>query len=863
LKRLLRVTAVLSALLVLLVIFSVSAVWLLRDTIALTVANRLLHDTNLRVAELVGIQPTSTRTTIRELSVELRDSGRLQQFSDIEFTYTVVGLRNAQIDTIRITSAELDMPFDTETSDVTTDVPRLTTITELIRQAPIQSIHIDQLLLNNRPMSLSLYRQPDRLTGQMGDELTNVQLQMDWHPAPDQSFTATLRAQSASLPVLEIELDVQARDNMLHLQTYSHVATDSAHAVLEALADLMSLPPLPELPLSATTDVSIQAQLPDTMQIPQTLDLTAILGAGGNVQLPSSLFADSGVGAVEFRWQEPVTLVSRLQGPGSTPEFTVSGNQMSLAIPSIITDTIQVTGAAATLDNYELNCLDLTDCQFSASSTLRAESAQASLPDNNATQLILLVEPSVFIPRLTGILSDNVVSLQTLPDLHLSLSQVAHPALSAWNSEATFQSAASLDIPLGSIDDMRLTADALAISLPVLRTDESMTGFQLHIRDLDTMPLAPSRLTATLTLSNAYTNLFSLNLWNAALTTDISLENNIAAFNTAVTLNGRTAATANGRHNLETRSGQGQMEIPDVTFDDVNNRLTDFISPLPVTADLLAGTLSGNAELQWQLPETQATPTVSGIVDLTLTDVGGFYETLGFVDLSTRIHAHLGEDLQLRSLSEQHLRLGRLDVGLGIEDIEAHFQFNTEGPTVSLHEASMALFGGRVLADRLDYDAAATENTNTLILDSIDIARVMSLSAYEGVSATGIVNGQIPLTISGTQFTVNAGRLAAVPPGGTISYRDGPTNTGNTSLDMVYSALRNYRYSRLEADVDYLADGELLLSVRMEGIAPEVGSGQRINLNVNISDNIPDLLESLQAGRNIADSLEQQYRAQQ
>ena len=56
-----------------------------------------------------------------------------------------------------------------------------------------------------------------------------------------------------------------------------------------------------------------------------------------------------------------------------------------------------------------------------------------------------------------------------------------------------------------------------------------------------------------------------------------------------------------------------------------------------------------------------------------------------------------------------------------------------------------------------------------------------------------------------------------------------------------------------------MADGELLLSVRMEGLAPAIDN-QRINLNINIQDNIPTLLESLQAGRDIAESVQLQQR---
>jgi len=47
------------------------------------------------------------------------------------------------------------------------------------------------------------------------------------------------------------------------------------------------------------------------------------------------------------------------------------------------------------------------------------------------------------------------------------------------------------------------------------------------------------------------------------------------------------------------------------------------------------------------------------------------------------------------------------------------------------------------------------------------------------------------------------------------------------------------------------------LEVELRGNNPDMNGGQEINLNVNISDNIPTLLRSLQASRVITDALEQ------
>jgi hypothetical protein len=60
----------------------------------------------------------------------------------------------------------------------------------------------------------------------------------------------------------------------------------------------------------------------------------------------------------------------------------------------------------------------------------------------------------------------------------------------------------------------------------------------------------------------------------------------------------------------------------------------------------------------------------------------------------------------------------------------------------------------------------------------------------------------------------------------------------------------------MDTEVFYFEDGELLLNVQLQGSNPDMNNGQAINLNVNITDNIPSLLKSLQASRVITDELE-------
>jgi len=64
----------------------------------------------------------------------------------------------------------------------------------------------------------------------------------------------------------------------------------------------------------------------------------------------------------------------------------------------------------------------------------------------------------------------------------------------------------------------------------------------------------------------------------------------------------------------------------------------------------------------------------------------------------------------------------------------------------------------------------------------------------------------------------------------------------------------------MDTRVFYDSNGDLRLEVQLAGVNPDMNGGQAINLNVNITDNIPTLLRSLYAGRAISERLEEYLR---
>ena len=94
---------------------------------------------------------------------------------------------------------------------------------------------------------------------------------------------------------------------------------------------------------------------------------------------------------------------------------------------------------------------------------------------------------------------------------------------------------------------------------------------------------------------------------------------------------------------------------------------------------------------------------------------------------------------------------------------------------------------------------------------------------------------------------------------GVIQYR-GTAAAGvvddRSQLGIVTRTLRNFEFDSLTSAVDYSQDGDLVLTMRLKGINPDVDPTQPVILNLNVENNVPQMLRSLQATRSIEDVLE-------
>ena len=186
-----------------------------------------------------------------------------------------------------------------------------------------------------------------------------------------------------------------------------------------------------------------------------------------------------------------------------------------------------------------------------------------------------------------------------------------------------------------------------------------------------------------------------------------------------------------------------------------------------------------------------------------------------------------------------------------ISEIAADFQIGPELSSVQVGALSMHVLGGTARADSFSYAMDANVNEILVRLESIQLSLMQSLAKFDRIEIEGSISGVLPTSIIGDLITIDKGRLENDDAGGVIRYNASGAGTDDSAIGLVSRALSNFEFESLSSDVTYSEAGDLLLSVRLEGVNPDMDPNQPVILNLNVENNVPEMLRSMRATRSI------------
>jgi len=324
------------------------------------------------------------------------------------------------------------------------------------------------------------------------------------------------------------------------------------------------------------------------------------------------------------------------------------------------------------------------------------------------------------------------------------------------------------------------------------------------------------------------------------------------------------ALSVNGasHYDLQTKKGISSWKI---NLPDAYQWLARYGKHIPKDLSFNSGNVAAHGNINWRLH-----PHFSFNTELFInaSDWGGLWNKQAFTGASLESDITLSEKINAQGKNGLVI-INSFNPGLPINTIQSRFTWSILDGDPKSFKVNVESLSANLLSGSVSSAAPFTViplNIDThldLQLKDISLADVLALE-QQAITGKGILDGLIPIQISGKDISVNQGQVYAKEPGGWIkldqaaSFRQmAGTNQG---LSLLFEALDNFHYQTLESKVDYKTNGDLLLAASLSGSNPDFKDGQAFNFNINIEENLKALFKSLQLSDDISERISDNYK---
>lgn len=303
-----------------------------------------------------------------------------------------------------------------------------------------------------------------------------------------------------------------------------------------------------------------------------------------------------------------------------------------------------------------------------------------------------------------------------------------------------------------------------------------------------------------------------------------------------------------------------------VSGEDEAEALSRIFTEWPPLLDVSGGTVSTDVSFRQSLPQAKVqSPRV--VAKLTFTQWSGLYDRTSWEGVNGTVDVRL-QDEQL-SIDTPELTVEQVNPGLPLGPLQLAGNYQAplaqlSSGTLTFEQAVIQALGGEVHIQPGSWDLAQAPVTIPVELQQLSLTRLLQLYPAEGLAGTGILSGTVPVLFDpATGVEIDRGRIDALKPGGRLQLtaeRLQALASQNETMKVVARALEDFHYSVLDSGINYDDDGTLVLSLHLKGRNPDVGDGRPVVLNINLEENIPALLKSLQLSGNVSERVKERVR---
>ena len=461
----------------------------------------------------------------------------------------------------------------------------------------------------------------------------------------------------------------------------------------------------------------------------------------------------------------------------------------------------------------------------------------------------------------------------SLSELQLSIANQSSASISNLNHSALVSSIAKVDTlllddvaikvglsellagqsPQIEISPLSLKLQSSPIKLPNITLPSPVIALELSKIDLANTAFTGKALTTALAIQAdnktlpplTITSLFTLN--TNALITESSLQSS----------DQRIGLSSKSKTLLNSLKTTFNWKLKPIKLTVLEQQLSDYF-PFPPELSLLSGTLfhNGSGQIQNSKFSLQAN---NSIRQGALNWDNSWVEGIQF-DSRTTLNS------KGRLIDKGTIKLEKVTSGIEITKVHSRYtyQYNKGRNQLTLDSPKAQILEGDLSLQTLQLDPLKPSFSTEVKIDKLDLGAVLKLEQQQGLSGEGKLSGHFPLSYNNGELTISDGKLLSLAPGGKITFQ--PTATvaayaaANVGLKMAIEALRNFHYELLDIQLNYAADGTALLKTRLKGNNPDWNQGHPVDFTINIEENIPKLIKTLQFADKLTKTIEKRYR---
>ncbi|MFW2438786.1 MAG: intermembrane phospholipid transport protein YdbH family protein [Arenicellales bacterium] len=607
----------------------------------------------------------------------------------------------------------------------------------------------------------------------------------------------------------------------------------------------------------ATDEGMNEARLNEARQPPFTLNLlpaqgsNELAGLAGRIEADLSKLADifSPLRGSTGLFKADISYSARLDSP--IKDFSVvaeleNGQFMGAQVKKIIaaiegnvenTDGVYTVNfkepSVVTLDTLGLDDKNIGKAAIRLPRVLEVVDGGVTIHDGSGASI-----------RLSNLWMENI-SIPTMRLENIALSGRRQ----AENSEACHITS-KITAPLIRVNDFHIKNDVLQLTADCA-DDEAQPGTvniqanELSIEDNDfLLPL----------------NLCSLNLknvddksadWSAEVQGDFSCQSSVMS----------SPLTSRFQFNLEKTAGSAHYSFSEIKPDSDNPLFSSILKGWNEPYDIVSGTLSASGEYRWW---TSSRGLYRDKLDLNLnvSDAGGFYDGVLFSGLNYSDTIDLLP--VIKSSDFALMKVDDVDIGIPVTEVSAKIRFkatrNGPLPILIVNALSLSLLDGRVKGNDLEIDLNNDAHDLVLVVVGLDLAQIVALQQLEGLTATGRLDGYIPVTITENGMKITEGRIVSQKSGGKINYlpAGGTAEMEKAAMgsEFVFRIIKDLNYNSLEIDVNYGESGEMEMRLAIKGKSPKLDERRPIHFNLNLQQNVLKLLQGLRYAEGLSEEID-------